>query len=216
MADLLKRIENGETILFSEILENIPPDEVLLNVFPDPFVRDRPAVTHFGLEILKLRLQGLKLTQVAEALQDIQSRVAYWSQMTVNSLRHFIPSYVAVDMPALRRMLHMRPMVKGGYTKLSELLRDMPSDEELKKLDRERGNLDVRASRRRVTQKDLYVLRQRLDGRSYDSLCAELGWSRGQIRRNMQATRKRLIRDLRIELDVPQLFKPYKPEMAQE
>lgn len=90
----------------------------------------------------------------------------------------------------------------------------MPSDEELERLDKARGNLGGETKRRHVTQKDLYILRQRLDGRSYDSLCAELGWSRAQVRRNMQGTRMRLIRDLRVELDVPQLFKPYKPSWS--
>ena len=87
-------------------------------------------------------------------------------------------------------------------------------DEELERLDKARGNLGGETKRRHVTQKDLYILRQRLDGRSYDSLCAELGWSRAQVRRNMQGTRMRLIRDLRVELDVPQLFKPYKPSWS--
>ena len=215
MYDFFEKIEKGETILFSEILERIPSDEVLLKLFPDPYSYGKSSITHFGLRVLKLRLQGLKLTQIAETLQTTKGRVGYWSQMTMNSLYNFVPHHVAVDIPALRRMLHIKPIVNGGYTKLSELLHDMPSDEELEKLDRERGNLDGHATRRRVTQKDLYILRQRLDGRSYESLCAELGWSRVQIRRNMQATRKRLIRDLQIELDVPKLFKPYKPGYVQ-
>lgn len=215
MDDFSKKIEKGEPILFSEILERIPSDEVLLKLFPDPYSYGKSSVTHFGLRVLKLRLQGLKLTQIAETLQATNGRVNYWSQMTMNSLYKFVPDHVVVDIPALRRMLHIKPIVNGGYTKLSELLHNMPSDEELEKLDRERGNLDGHATRRRVTQKDLYILRQRLDGRSYESLCAELGWSRVQIRRNMQATRKRLIRDLQIELDVPKLFKPYKPGCVQ-
>lgn len=61
------------------------------------------------------------------------------------------------------------------------------------------------------SQRNLCILRRHLDGRSYNSICTELGWSREQVRWNMQATRKRLIRDLRIEPDIPQLFKPYKP-----
>ncbi|MBS6217601.1 MAG: hypothetical protein KH704_11845 [Clostridiales bacterium] len=210
MDDLLEKAEKGGTILFSEILERIPSDEVLLKLFPDPHSQEKSSVTHFGLGVLKLRLQGLKLAQIAEMLQTTKSRVGYWSQMTMNSLYTFIPSNIVVDIPILRRMLHIEPIVNGGYSKLSELLHDMPSDAELEQLDRDRGNLNSRTTRRRVTQKDLYILQQRMEGRSYDSLCTELGWSRVQVRRNMQATRQRLIRDLRIELDVPQLFKPYK------
>lgn len=210
MDDLLKKAEKGETILFSEILGRIPSDEVLLKLFPDPYSQEKSSITHFGLRVLELRLQGLKLAQIAEMLQTTRSRVGYWSQMTMNSLYTFIPSNIVVDIPILRRMLHIEPIVNGGYSKLSELLHDMPSDTELEQLDRDRGNLNSRTTRHRVTQKDLYILQQRMEGRSYDSLCTELGWSRVQVRRNMQATRQRLIRDLRIELDVPQLFKPYK------
>ena len=214
MDDFRERIERGETILFSEILKHIPSDEVLAHLFPDPYSQGQPAITHFGLEVLELRLQGLKQVQIAEKLQTTKSRVAYWSQMTMNSLHKDCLDHVEVDIPALRRLLNLERLPEGRYTKLSELLRDMPSDEELERLDKARGNLGGETKRRHVTQKDLYILRQRLDGRSYDSLCAELGWSRAQVRRNMQGTRMRLIRDLRVELDVPQLFKPYKPSWS--
>ena len=183
-------------------------------MFPDPY-QGKSSITHFGLEVLKLRLQGFKQVQIAEMLRTTKSRVSYWSQTTINGLYRTRPDNVEIDIPALRRLLNLEWTTEGRYTRLSELLRDMPSDEELKQLDKERGNLDSQTTRHRVTQKDLYILRQRLDGRSYDSICAELGWSRVQVRRNMQATRKRLIRDLRIELDVPRLFKPYKPGQLQ-
>ena len=98
-----------------------------------------------------------------------------------------------------------------GYTKLSELLQELPSDDELCQLDWERGKLPARSIRGYVTQKDLYILRQRLEGRSYGSICEELGWDRVRLQRHIQSTRMRLIRDLRIELDVPQLFSPFKP-----
>ena len=86
MDDFRERIERGETILFSEILKHIPSDEVLAHLFPDPYSQGQPAITHFGLEVLELRLQGLKQVQIAEKLQTTKSRVAYWSQMTMNSL----------------------------------------------------------------------------------------------------------------------------------
>ena len=98
-----------------------------------------------------------------------------------------------------------------GYTKLSELLQELPSDDELCQLDWERGKLPARSIRGYVTQMDLYILRQRLEGRSYGSICEELGWDRVRLQRHIQTTRMRLIRDLRIELDVPQLFSPFKP-----
>ena len=134
MDDFRERIERGETILFSEILKHIPSDEVLAHLFPDPYSQGQPAITHFGLEVLELRLQGLKQVQIAEKLQTTKSRVAYWSQMTMNSLHKDCLDYVEVDIPALRRLLNLERLPEGRYTKLSELLRDMPSDEELERL----------------------------------------------------------------------------------
>ena len=102
MDDFRERIERGETILFSEILKHIPSDEVLAHLFPDPYSQGQPAITHFGLEVLELRLQGLKQVQIAEKLQTTKSRVAYWSQMTMNSLHKDCLDHVEVDIPALR------------------------------------------------------------------------------------------------------------------
>ena len=67
-----------------------------------------------------------------------------------------------IDIPALRKILEIQPFhFTGRYTKLSELLRDMPSDEVLFQLDRERGNLTGGRKRHRVSNQDLYLLQQR-------------------------------------------------------
>ena len=61
---------------------------------------------------------------------------------TVRQLTRYIPENIVIDIPALRKILGIQPFhFTGRYTKLSELLRDMPSDEVLFQLDRERGNL---------------------------------------------------------------------------
>ena len=62
---------------------------------------------------------------------------------TVRQLTRYIPENIVIDIPALRKILEIQPFhFTGRYTKLSELLRDMPSDEVLFQLDRERGNLN--------------------------------------------------------------------------
>lgn len=210
MDQLLEKASHGEAIHFSELLRDIPSDEILAKLFFNPEHPENNGVSQFGLEVLKLRLERYKLSEIADRLRTPASKVAYWSRKTRNCLLKGVPDCIDVDIPALRRLLHIRQTITG-YTKLSELLQELPSDDELCRLDRERGNLPARSTRRCVTQKDLYILRQRLEGRSYDSICEELGWDRVRLQRHIQATRMRLIRDLRIELDVPQLFTPFKP-----
>ena len=49
---------------------------------------------------------------------------------TVRQLTRYIPENIVIDIPALRKILEIQPFhFTGRYTKLSELLRDMPSDE---------------------------------------------------------------------------------------
>ena len=55
-------------ILFSELLADIPSDEVLAELFPDPYRPQKALATHSGLEVLKLSLEGLNTAQTAERL----------------------------------------------------------------------------------------------------------------------------------------------------
>lgn len=198
---------NEQRIVFSQLLRDIPSDEELAELFPDPRRPGKGAVTRLGLEVLKLRLEGLDLERAAERLGTTRGRAAYWSAETIHELRRHMPPAIDVDIPALRKALGIRPFqVDGKYTKLSELLRDMPSDETLFQLDRERGNLNGAGNRRRVTNQDLYILRQRLAGRSCQSIGEEFGKTREATRHWIEKIRIGLIRDLNIELDVPGLF----------
>ena len=210
MDQLLEKAAHGEVIHFSALLRNTPSEDILSKLFFTPKHPVNNGISKFGLEVLNLRLKGFKLSEIADKLQTSISQVAYWSRRTRNCLLTGVPNYIDIDIPALRRLLHISQTMTG-YTKLSELLQELPSDDELCKLDWERGKLPARSIRGYVTQKDLYILRQRLEGRSYGSICEELGWDRVRLQRHIQTTRMRLIRDLRIELDVPQLFSPFKP-----
>lgn len=153
MDQLLVKASHGEAIHFSELLRDIPSDEILANLFFDPEHPENNGVSQFGLEVLKLRLEGYKLSEIADRLRTPASKVAYWSRKTRNCLLKGVPDCIDVDIPALRRLLHIRQTITG-YTKLSELLQELPSDDELCRLDRERGNLPAdppgAASRRKT------------------------------------------------------------------
>ena len=68
MNRFLELKECGGTVLFSELLTQIPPDDVLVELLPDPYSPRKPLVTRRGLEVLKLRLDGLRLPEIEERL----------------------------------------------------------------------------------------------------------------------------------------------------
>lgn len=168
MNRFLELKECGGTVLFSELLTQIPPDDVLVELLPDPYSPRKPLVTRRGLEVLKLRLDGLRLPEIEERLGLTSGQVAYASRMTKNCLRNSIPSYVEVDLPALRRLLRLPQKEHTGYTKLSELLRDMPSDKELLDLFAARGNIVGVGGKTPPTHKGLQLLNMQQQKRSYE------------------------------------------------
>ena len=194
-------------ILFSELLANIPSDEVLTELLPDPYRPQRALTTHSGLEVLKLRLEGLNTAQTAERLHMTLSQADHRIRKTVRQLTRYIPENIVIDIPALRKILGIQPFhFTGRYTKLSELLRDMPSDEVLFQLDRERGNLTGGRKRHRVSNQDLYLLQQRQAGRTYRSIGEELGMSPKAVRHRILRIKVGLKWYLAVDLDVPALF----------
>ena len=203
-----RRTDNVPTTVssFSELLADVPSDEVLAELFVDPSCPQRPTITHLGLEALKLRLEGLETAQIAEKLNITYYRAAGLPREMIRRLLQYRPQSIEVDIPALRKILGIRPFNFTGYTKLSELLRDMPSDEMLFRLDRERGNIAGGKKRLRVCNLDLYILQQRLAGRTYQSIGEEFGKSRELIRRRIWKIKVGLVRYLGVELDVPGLF----------
>lgn len=79
MNKFLEMKERGETILFSELLKDIPPNWVLCELFSLPDSQHRSMVSHRGMEILKLRLEGLNQSQIAEKLNLTPGQVSYTS-----------------------------------------------------------------------------------------------------------------------------------------
>ena len=200
--------QRQESVLFSEILEHIPPADQLSEFFPAPTDPYKSDIKPFGLEVLKLRLEGLTLKQISDQLGVSYGRVRYWSQKVKNCLINgHISQRVTVDIPALRRLLRMEVSAPVKYTKLSELLRDMPSDEELAQLDRRYGKLPIAGKRQSpFTHQDLYILQQRQAGRTYQSIGQELGISQDVLRRRILTARRILQWNLKIKLDMPESF----------
>lgn len=92
------------------------------------------------------------------------------------------------------------------YTRLSELLLAMPSDEELEELYRRPGIKKANPYRRCLQQKDLLILLLRCEGRSFAEIGKELGISGSAVRTKMLPIKMRLKSDLNIEIDVERLF----------
>ena len=204
---VLQKGEAKKTILISEIFQDIPPDEKLRELIPNPNYPKRSLVTQQGLEVLKLRLEGLNVAETAEKLHMTHGQVNHWAQSTVRRLSRYLPDNIELDIPVLRKVLDKKPFhFTGSYTKLSELLRDMPSDEVLFQLDRERGNFISGRKRHRVTNQDLHVLRQRLAGCTYQSIGEAFGKNSELTRRWIRKIKFGLEHYLCVELDEPGLF----------
>lgn len=92
------------------------------------------------------------------------------------------------------------------YTRLSELLLAMPSDEELEKLYHRPGMKKANPSRRCLQKKDLLILLLRSEGRSFAEIGKELGISGSAVRTKMLPIKMRLKSDLNIEIDMEGVF----------
>ena len=68
MNKFLEQKERGEPILFTELLKEIPCDDVLLELFSDGSQPQHPLLTRHELEIMKLRLKGTPYKTIANQL----------------------------------------------------------------------------------------------------------------------------------------------------
>lgn len=210
MNKFLEMKERGEEIPFSILLDDIPPDHILIKLFPNAYNPRRLLVSHSGLEVLNLRLKGFTQAEIAEQLGLTSSQVAYRSKEIKNALHMNVPPYIHVDIPALGRLLTV-PWELTGYTLLSELLEDMPSDEELKRLFLERVN--IRGGKRGAapTNRDLQLLKMRAEKQSYISIGEAMGMEAKEVQHQISLILKRIRRDLQIKLDVPGLYRSRLP-----
>lgn len=215
MNKFLEVKERGETILFSELLKDIPPDYVLLDLFPSKYNPAHLRVSHSALEVLKLRLKGFTQSEIAGQLGLSPSQVASRSKDVKNTLYMDVPSYFRIDIPALGKILNV-PIELTGYKLLSELLRDMPSDEELMRLFIERGATRGGKLKLAPTNKDLQLLQMKTQKQSYDSIGKAMGMEPKEVRHQISLTLHRISRDLQIRLDIPELYKSWMPSPQPE
>lgn len=207
----LLRKARGEKILFSELLSAPPSDEVLIELFPHR-CGSRPRISQSGLEILKLRLDGLSSAEAAEKLHLTENQVVGRFQTIRTNLRiDPIPDYIELDPPALRRQRGMDILITSGYTKVSELLRDMPSEQELWEFAVARGNVPGFGTQRPLKGKDLSLLQEKAAGRRGADIARELGVRNDIVRRRLMWIRNVLRCNLGVRIDRPELF-PYEEE----
>ena len=120
MNKFLEMKERGETIPFSDLLKDIPPDDVLAELFPALDGRKRPLVTHREMQVLKLRLDGLTQAGIAGKLQLTPAQTSYSSARIKNALHKNVPPYVKVDSPALGKILGMDTSAPAQCTTRAE------------------------------------------------------------------------------------------------
>ena len=119
-----------------------------------------------------------------------------------------IPDYIELDIPALRKMCGMDVPTTGGYTKVSELLRDMPSEQELLEFAASRGNVPGFGDTRPINRSDLLLLQKKVAGRQNADIARELGVSGGAIHQRLTWIR-RALKKIGVQIDMPELF-PHK------
>ncbi|NCE65096.1 hypothetical protein D1159_11045 [Pseudoflavonifractor sp. 524-17] len=108
--------EHGETILFSELLAELPSDDVLRVLFPPQKKTWKQLATRRGLEVLKLHLNGLHQPEIADRLGLTPGQAAYAFVEIKNCLYKRIPPYIDVDIPPLRKILGLEPQKRAGYS----------------------------------------------------------------------------------------------------
>lgn len=204
--DFLTRKTNGEKILFSELLIDPPSDEVLVELLPCGR-GSRPRLSQSELRILKLRLDGLTNAEVAEKLSLAREQVVrQFKNSRKKLLTCPIPDYIELDHPAIRRNRDMDILISSGYTKVSELLRDMPSDQELREFAVARGNVPGFGAIRPLTSDDLSLLQEKAAGRSNADIARARDIRTSAVRQKLVWIRTVLRYKLGVRIDMPGLF----------
>lgn len=206
--DFLTRKAKGGKIFFSELLADPPSDEILAELFP--YGRKNAFfITQTALKVLILKLNGLNVEEIGAKLNLTRYQVyGRLKNVGLKLVRGPIPDYIELDIPALRKMCGMDVPTTGGYTKVSELLRDMPSEQELLEFAASRGNVPVFGDTRPINRSDLLLLQKKVAGRRNADIARELGVSGGAIHQRLTWIR-RALKKIGVQIDMPELF-PHK------
>lgn len=202
----LTRKANGEKILISELLAAPPSDEGLATLFPYSKTA-KPHISQLGLMILNLRLNGVDNEKAGKELNLTRNQVeSRFQNIKTKFERGPIPDYIELDHPALRRLRGLEVTFTSGYTKLSELLRDMPSDQELKEFAIQRGNVSGFGTKRILNHEDLILVQKKQAGLRNATIARELGVRPESVRFRLMWIQKVLKRYLGVRVDLPELF----------
>lgn len=202
----LARKANGEKILITELLEGPPSDEVLAELFPYSKTV-KPYISRLGLKILKLRLDGKGNDEAGNELGLTRNQVeGRFQNIKTKFERGPIPDYIELDHPALRRLRGLEVTFTEGYMKLSELLRDMPSDQELREFAIQRGNVSSFGRQRMLNREDLTLLQKKQAGMRNAGIARELGVGAASVRGRLMWIQNVLKRKLGVQIDLPDLF----------
>ena len=206
--EFLMRKVNGEKIFFSELLVDPPSDEILAELFP--YGRKNAFfITQTALKVLILKLNGLNVEEIGAKLNLTRYQVyGRLKNVALKLVRGPIPDYIELDIPALRKMCGMDVPTTGGYTKVSELLRDMPSEQELLEFASSRGNVPGLGDIRPINRSDLLLLQKKAAGRQNADIARELGVSGASIHQRL-AWIRRALKKIGVQIDMPELF-PHK------
>ena len=140
-----------------------------------------------------MRLEGLTAQEVGEILNISSVMISSQFRRNCEKLTSgFILDYIEIDVPGIRRLCGMPISITSGYTKVSELLRDMPSDQELLKLSIQRGHIVGFAGRKTLANSDLSLLKKKLDGQTNAAIARKYGVSHNEVRRRLVWIRKTL------------------------
>ena len=185
-----------------------PSDEILAELFP--YGRKNAIfITQTALKVLNLKLNGLNVEEIGAKLSLTRHQVYGRLQNTKGNLvKGPIPDYIELDTPAVRKLCGLSMLYAGGYTKVSELLRDMPSEQELLEFASSRGNIPGFGTRRPINSGDLSLLQKKAAGRRDADIAKELGVTKENIRRRLVWIRRVLRQNMGVQIDMPELF-PY-------
>lgn len=192
----------SDSILLSALLNDLPSDKQLTAIFPHPNYYNRPYIPHDALLILKFKIEGCSQKEIASKLQKHENYISYWYKKTKLRL---IQENVVIDVPAISKLFGLG-FQSGKNIRLSDLIKDMPSDNQIKQLYADCGYIRERSKRRLLNQEDLYMVQQVIAGQSHASIARSLNINSNVVHCKFRAIYLRLVLDLKIEVDIPNIF----------
>lgn len=204
--------KKAQRILLSDLLENPPSNEVLAGLIPDPAHAGQPYIRKELLQALNLRCKGYSISEVAQRLSVSNGRISAWTLSALRSLRQWVPTNLEIDVLAVRRWLGLSVSVASKYGKMSVLLDANPTDEELREEFVALGFVDGLTLHSYPSNRDLCIVRARAAGKTHVQIGEEFGTTAKMVRTKLVRAYWYFQRDLRLEMDIPDIFPQQRTE----